>query len=313
MPDFIAANEVATLIEEGYAADMLRFTAEGSTSIQAFGSVPVGKRITHLPVLATMPQASWVNGETGTKAKSTATWADSTMVIEELAVIIPVAEATIDDASEDLLDEVAKMGGQALSKELDLAVLFGIRKPVTWTSPALLPAAVAAGQAFTPAQAAGVNDLPGGIYQAAEAVDNAGFDPSSFVAPKGLRFRMANLRDDQGRPLLSTSLGAGAVNASDDVAGLPAKWAVGGSWDRGSALALVADQSRVRIGIRQDVTVKFLDQATITGADGEPINLAERDMVALRIKARFGYVLGRGATSEGPNKTPVAAVLPYAA
>jgi hypothetical protein len=71
----------------------------------------------------------------------------------------------------------------------------------------------------------------------------------------------------------------------------------------------VVDPSKVRIGVRQDITVKFLDQATITGVG----NLAEKDMVALRFKARFAYVLGSGATSEGVSKTPVAAVLPAAA
>jgi hypothetical protein len=50
--------------------------------------------------------------------------------------------------------------------------------------------------------------------------------------------------------------------------------------------------------------VKFLDQATVGS-----VNLAERDMVALRFKARYAYVLGRSATSLGTNKTPVAALV----
>jgi hypothetical protein len=68
---------------------------------------------------------------------------------------------------------------------------------------------------------------------------------------------------------------------------------------------MVVDAMRVIIGVRQDITVKFLDQATVGG-----INLAERDMVALRFKARYAYVLGNTRTDEGATKCPVAAVLP---
>src|SRR5690606_654492 len=84
-----------------------------------------------------------------------------------------------------------------------------------------------------------------------------------------------------------------------------------GAWVPGSASALVVDASRVKIGVRQDITVKFLDQATL-GTGENQINLAERDMVALRLKARYAYVLGNGATAMGASKTPVAAVTPDA-
>lgn len=57
--------------------------------------------------------------------------------------------------------------------------------------------------------------------------------------------------------------------------------------------------------------MKFLDQTTL-GTGDDQINLAEKDGVALRFKARYAYVLGQGATSEGANKTPVAAVIPEA-
>ena len=77
-----------------------------------------------------------------------------------------------------------------------------------------------------------------------------------------------------------------------------------GAWTGAGVQAMVADSTRIRIGVRQDITVKFLDQATVGS-----VNLAERDMVALRFKARYAYVLGRSATSLGVNKTPVSALV----
>jgi hypothetical protein len=61
----------------------------------------------------------------------------------------------------------------------------------------------------------------------------------------------------------------------------------------------------VRIGVRQDITVKLLTEATVGS-----MNLAERDMVALRFKARYAYVLGTAATPMGTAKVPVGAVTP---
>ena len=78
-------------------------------------------------------------------------------------------------------------------------------------------------------------------------------------------------------------------------------------WDRDEAEAFVLDRERVILGVRQDITVKFLDQATVGG-----IYLAERDMVALRFKARYAYALGNTITGAGTSATPVAAVTPAA-
>ena len=44
------------------------------------------------------------------------------------------------------------------------------------------------------------------------------------------------------------------------------------------------------VGIRQDITVKMLDQAVISDADGKVIfNLAQQDAKALRVVFRVGY------------------------
>ena len=89
------------------------------------------------------------------------------------------------------------------------------------------------------------------------------------------------------------------------VHGLAAAWVTGRVWDRDEAEGFVVDSSRVKIGVRQDISVKLLDQATVGS-----INLAERDMVALRFKARYAYVLGNTVNGEGDGEGPVSAILP---
>lgn len=297
----ISRSDVATLIQEEYANTLLLAAVQGSTALQAFPTTSMGTKLTHLPVLATLPDAGWVSEsateDEGVKPQSKVTWADRTLVAEELAVIIPVHEDVLADCSVGALEQIAQLGGQAIGKKLDQAVLFGTDKPASWVSPALLPAAVSAGQAVEHvAGDANESDLVGATNQVAEKIALAGWQPDTLISSLAIRYQVANLRDQLGQP----------VFRDESFNGFATHFNMNGAWDPESAAALIVDRTRVMIGVRQDITVKFLDQATLSSG----LNLAERDMVALRLKARYAYVLGTAATPMGNNKVPVGAVVP---
>lgn len=287
----ITRAEVASLIAEEYAPQTIKAAIAGSVALQAFPRVSLGTKTTHIPVLATVPEADWVTDtdNTGVKPTSQATWQNKTLVAEEIAVIVPIHENTLADATEDVLAQIAELGGQAIGKKFDEAVLFGNDKPASWTSSDIFAAAVAAGQDFE--VSTHEDDLYGSILQAAGVVADAGFDPSTLIAKRSLAFSLANIRTSEGALVLT----------DDGIRGFDTLWSRNGAWDAAAATSFVVDPSVVRVGVREDITVKFLDQATLTGVG----NLAEKDMVALRIKARLAYVLG---TPVG--KTGVAAVVP---
>lgn len=301
----ISRSEVATLIEEAYNGSLLAAATEASTVLQAFQTIPMGSKLTHLPVLATLPEASWVSESAtdpkGVKPTSEVTWQDRTLVAEEIAVIIPVHENVVDDATADILGTLAAQGGQAIGKKLDQAVIFGIDKPASWVSPALLPAATAAGQ--VQAVVGGPtndSDLVGAVNKVSEKIALAGWAPDTLLSSLALRSQVANLRDANGNPIFR----------DESFSGFRTFFNKNGAWAPGSAEAIVVDSARVKLGVRQDIQVKFLDQATL-GTGDNAINLAERDMVALRFKARYAYVLGDSATAAGNGpRTPVGAVTP---
>lgn len=311
----ISRDDVATLIQEEYSDVLLQTAAVSSAALSAFNTVPLGTKVTNAPVLTTLPDAYWVSESAtdaaGAKPTSKAVWGNKQFVVEEIAVIIPMHEDAIADATEDMLTGVSRLGGQAIGKTLDEAVLFGVNKPATWTSADLLAAATAAGAVFQVNATSGADDLAGSIYQAAAAVDDSGANPSTILSANGLRFRLANLRASDGTRIFS-SVGGPDGAITNQIAGLDATFVKNGAWDGSKATALVTDSARVLIGVRQDITVKFLDQATI-GTGANQINLAERDMVALRFKARYAYVLGNTITPMGTPALPVAAVTPAAA
>jgi HK97 family phage major capsid protein len=294
----INRSEVSTIIQEAYSQTLLQAAVAGSSVLSAFPTVNLGTKLTHLPVLSTLPEASWVTesaDSTGVKPTTEMAWQDLTMVVEELATIVPIHEDVLADATAPILEEVTRRAGEAIGKKLDQAIIFGVGKPASWVSNALYPAASAASQTTTyTTGTANTADLVGGVTQAARQVAAAGFIPDTMLAPLTFRYDVINVRDSTGQP----------VWRDEQFAGFNTVLNRNGAWTGAGVQALVADSSRVRIGVRQDITVKFLDQATVGG-----LNLAERDMIALRFKARYAYVLGRHATSLGTNKTPVAALV----
>lgn len=298
----ITRADISALIEEEYNHTLLDSATHSSTVLSAFETAPMGSKVQNMPALATRPTASFVGTSAATRKKPSTVFSFENKVLnaEEIAAIIVLNEEDLEDATEDLLERAAALGGEAIGRALDAAVLFGVNKPASWVSPDILAAATAAGNVFQ--AGTGANDLVGSIYQAAGAVDDSGANPDTFLARGGFKFQLANLRNNDGSPIYLPSLSA-TPGAVDNVAGLDAHWNRNGAWDRDRALGLVVDSQAAIIGVRTDIQVKFLDQATIDG-----VNLAENDQVALRFRARYAYVLADVFNSEGERKSPSAAI-----
>ena len=102
-------------------------------------------------VLDALPSAYFVNGEAtdggaGEAFKQTTkmAWDKKKLYAEEIAVIVPIPEAALDDADYDIWGEVKPRLTEAFGKVIDAAILFGTNKPSTWRT-GVVPAAVAAG------------------------------------------------------------------------------------------------------------------------------------------------------------------------
>lgn len=298
----ITRADIAALIEEEYSDTLLNRAAATSSVLSAFTTVPMGAKVQNMPALATRPTAAFVGetAETRTKPNTKFSFENKVLTAQEIAAIIVLNEEDLEDATEDLLENAAALGGEAVGRTLDAAVMFGNGKPAAWTSPDLFAAATAAGQVYQ--VGAGEDDLVGSIFQAAESVDDSGANPDAFLSRGGFKFKLANLRNTDGTPIYLPSLSS-APGAVDNVAGLNAYWNKNGAWDRAKALGLVADSSSVLIGVRTDIQVKFLTEATIGG-----VNLAENDQVALRFRARYAYTLADVVGTEGDRVSPVSAI-----
>jgi len=136
-------------------------------------------------------------------------------------------------------------------------------------------------EGFLPSGAAST-DLAEDFNEAFGLVEDDGFDVNIAITDRFLRRRLRGLRDADGQPIYLDAIRSDGSTAS--IYGQDLLYVRNGGWNKSVATALVGDRNAVVIGIREDVQVKLLDQATVGG-----INLAERDMVALRFKFRVAY------------------------
>lgn len=312
MADITRADALALLARQDLN-EIINPDVQSSAALAAFRTVRMPAGISYMPVLTALPTGGWVTDTDTTlgsdvKPNSKATWGTKTLVTAEMAVIIPVHENTLDDARFDIWGEVKPLVTQEFGRILDAAVFFGVNKPAVWTDPALIPGAIAAGNSTV--EGTGV-DLADDFNEAFSLVEDDQFDVNSAFTGRFLRRSLRGMRDDNGQPIYLDALRND--NDTSSIYGQDLRYILNGGWDKTVALAMVGDSSKVVIGIREDVQVKLLDQATI-GTGNNAINLAERDMVALRFKFRVAFATAYSLARVGGQSTdyPFAVITPAA-
>lgn len=295
----IQRADVAGLIPEDYSNAFLDATVEQSACLSTFRTIRVGTAVTQLPTLSALPTAGFVaeseTDPTGVKPKSKVEWQNSTINISEAAVIIPIHENVIEDSTIDLWAFIRPLVGQAFGQLIDDAILFGTGKPSTWPN-GLVSQATTAGSVATIS-----TDIADAFNDAFAFVEGYGYDANVVYAGPAMRSRLRGLRTDDGAFLYTDLRGGGVGGSGEQVYGAGLRTVRNGVWDDSQALALCADSSKLVVALRSDMSYKLLDQATL-GTGESAVNLAERDMVGLRVRMRLGWqtVINANALSATP-------------
>lgn len=303
MADITRADALALLASQDIN-EIVKPEATQSAALASFRTIRMSAATARMPVLAALPTAGFVTesatDSAGVKPTSKVSWLNKELVAEEIAVIIPVHEHIIEDSRFDVWGEVRPLVSQEFGRVLDGAVFFGKNKPSTWTDPALVPGAISAGNEVV--EGTGV-DLADDFNEAFGMVEDDEFDVNSAFTGRFLRRQLRGLRDADNAPIYLDGLRGDNNTAS--IYGQDLFYVGNRSWDRDEAVALVGDRSKVVLGIREDVQVKLLTEATVGG-----INLAERDMVALRFKFRVGFATAYSTAGGETDDYPFSVITP---
>ncbi len=269
-----------------------------------------------IPVTSALANAYFLNPGTPTegtdpditkKQTTNAAWDKVTITAEELAVIVPITEAVLDDADYDIWAEIRPQIVEALGIAIDQAILFGINKPDAWGA-AIVPAATTANHTIAVGTNRDVASDIIGVGGLMALVENDGYRVNGFLADGSFAPYLRDLRATDGQPIYVPALNSGY---SDTIVGRPIEYDNSGVFNPANVLMVAGDFSKAVYAIRQDVTYKVLDQACIDLGNGTTLNLAQQDMVALRVVMRLGYQLAKPVTRRaGANGFPFAVLTP---
>ena len=314
MPSFnelVSRTGAQALIPTEHCAAIINGICEDSAVLRMATRLPdMSSQMLKMPVLSSLPMAYFVDGDTGLKQTTGAEWSDQVITAEEIAVIVPVPDAVLSDASYDIWSLFAPLVSQAFGKVIDNAILHGADKPASWPE-GIVTTATAKGSVITQGED-GYADImaPGGLI--AKVEDN-GYLVTGYLGSMPSRAFLRSLRDQAGSPIFRAGMGEGSDYRLD---GSPILFPRNGSMPAGSGkpLLIAGDFSQLVYAIRQDMTVTKSNQAVITDADGKVVmNLYQQDMTALRFVMRLGWQLPCPASALGVENPFPFAVLNAAA
>lgn len=248
------------------------------------------------PVLAALPDAFWIDGDTGNMQTTAGKWEKTKMVAEDLGVIVPIPNNVLDDAAFPLFEEMTPLIAEAIGRKIDAAALFGVDAPKTFGTP-LVTGAVAAGQVVAEGTR---EDLGADVAELGELLASKGTDFTGFVAPKGFQWRLRGMRSNTGAPIYSDPQVGMYETQPASLYGYSLAASTNGVWDDSAASLLAVDWSSVAVGIRQDISYEVFREGVITDDSGKIIyNMMTQRMRALRVIMRVGYQLAEPLSRYG--------------
>lgn len=297
----IVRNDVDALIETQVASEIFEGTIRESKALQLLRRLPnATSDKTKIRVLDSLPVAYFVDETTdnGRKKITKMAWDKVFINIAELAVIVPIKENLLNDTSIDLWAEIRPRVVEAFARKIDDAIFFGTDKPTEWRD-GLVPSIISVGAEVDETG----NDLYSDINDVMTKVEESGYEVNGLLGGVGLKGKFRMMTDTTGQPLNTTEIGS-----------LKRYYMDNGVWDKTASTLIAGDFKQAVYQIRQDVTYKVLTEAVIQDpSDGSILyNLAQDDMVALRVTMRLGWAIPNPVNAENETETrfPFASLKP---
>lgn len=298
----IDKTNVEALIETQVANEIFEGVVRESKALSMFKRLPnMTSDKTKLRVLDSLPIAYFVDESTnnGRKNLTKMAWDKKHINAAELAVIVPIKENVLNDTSIDIWAEVKPRIVEAFGKKIDNAIFNGTDKPADWRA-GLIPSIVTAGAEVTEG-----DNLYSDINDVMTKVEDSGYNVTGLLGGVGLKGKFRMLTDTTGQPIKGTEIDS-----------LPKAFLDNGAWDKTKSVLVAGDFSQAVYAIRQDVTYKVLAEAVIQDPSTGDIlyNLAQDDMVALRVVMRLGWEIPNpvNALNETTKRFPFANLKPKA-
>jgi HK97 family phage major capsid protein len=295
----ISRADATALIPVETSTEVIRSLAETNPILQLARRLPNMSRYQKsIPVQNALATGYFVNGETGLKQTTDVSWTNVTLQAEEIAAIVPIPEQVLDDSEFDIWEQVRPNVVEALNVAVSGAVLYGTNIPASWTTAlgaaGLFARATAAGSvvsnaAFADTYEAIMGESEAGVDGLLMTIEADGYMATGHIASPAMRGRLRNVRDLNGVPLFVRSM---QDSTRYELDGAPIYFPTDGSIVDATSWMFSGDWTQLVYAMRQDITYKVLTEAVIQDQSGNIVyNLAQQDMVALRVVMRMAVAL----------------------
>lgn len=223
----------------------------------------------------------------GVITTSTAAWTNVYLYAEKIAAIVPIPKDAIEDSDYPIEDALIPAIKEAMGYAIDVAIIHGTGKPTNWPA-ALYTTISTASQVVSEA---GFSDLYDALYKSTGCfglVEADGFVVTGALVMPSMQSEFRECRSATGASIF---IPTPSEKIKYSVNGVPLnvdnRGAVGSA---NSLLGIFGDFKQLVYAIRKDMNFEVLKEATLV-VGGESINLAQRDMVALKCTGRLGWAL----------------------
>ena len=296
----IDRSDIDALVETQVADEIFEGVVTNSKALSMFRRLPnMTSDKTKLRILDSLPIAYFVDEteDNGRKNITKMAWDKKYITAAEIAVIVPIKENDLADASVDLWAQIRPRLVEAFGRKIDDAIINGVGKPTAWRK-GIIPSILEVG-----ASVEETGHFYSDINDVMTKVEESGYNVTGLFGGVGLKGKFRMMTDTTGQPLNTTEIGS-----------LRREFVDNGTWDKDEATLVAGDFSQAVYAIRNDITYKVLTEAVIQDpTDGSILyNLAQDDMVALRVTMRLGWELPNpvNAENETDNRFPFAALVP---
>src|SRR5690606_20612386 len=283
-PDNVLLQNAKTgAIPEEQGTLILKETMSNSVMMQLAKYEEMTKQKKTFQYLAEGVGAYWV-GEGEVIQTSKPQWLTATMEAKKLGVIIPVSREFLQYSVTNFFNEVRPLIAEAFYKKFDEATILNADNPFTQSLQ----------ESVTDAEHIITGDINGdNFFDLTDLVNDAGFDVNAFISKKQNRSLLRRVVDgftqEDGTitdPVRLYNRGANTLDGSP-VADLEST-----KMKKGELFA--GNFNYVRYGIPYNLNYSISEEAqlsSIVDEAGKPINLWERELMAIRATMDVGFMV----------------------
>lgn len=214
--------------------------------------------------------AYWV-GEGEIIQTSKPTWLTATMEAKKLAVIVPVSREFLQYTVQDFFAQVRPLIAEAFYKKFDAATILGTDNPFTQS----IQGSVIETENVIEGAITGDN-----VNNAIGLVEEADLEPNAWISKRANNAALRNVVDAQGNALYNgTSLAGAPITYLKDLT---------------KGTLFTGDFNHARYGIPFNLNYEISTDAqlsSIVGEDGKPVNLFERELMAIRATMDVAFMV----------------------